>query len=229
MKIAYLAIENDLTTHERESKFWLSRGIDSIRVSNMNEGIDFALKTKFYFIGINATNINYLPKLIHLRTVTSVPIFISTSDDLYCTAEQSKAIQVGADLYGIISENPAENYDTCVAMINRLQKRATEQQWPSHDVVVSRNILMSCLNYQAFYGDKIIELSKTEFDLMFYFITHQEVVFTAEQLYNHIWKDVSVSQVTPAIKNIIKRLRQKFENPHVIENVYGSGYKFAPR
>jgi len=35
MTLTYLAIENDIKIHERESAFWQSRNVSSIRVSSM--------------------------------------------------------------------------------------------------------------------------------------------------------------------------------------------------
>jgi DNA-binding response OmpR family regulator len=35
--------------------------------------------------------------------------------------------------------------------------------------------------------------------------------------------------MTPAIKNTVARIRKKFDNPDIIENVYGVGYKFPQK
>ena len=104
MEKVYLAIENNLAIHERESRFWLSKNISSIRVASirvasMNEAIMLARKRHFYYIGINASNVDYLPKLPLLRAVTNSPILVSTAK--YNANEHSKALRSGADLWGM--------------------------------------------------------------------------------------------------------------------------------
>ena len=128
MSLVYLAIEKNEMIHERESKAWLDRNISSIRVSSMNEGIEKAIKNQFLYIGINAANINYMPQLRLLRDVTNDPILISTTT--YTMQEQGKAIGLGADLFGQISDNPSENIESVMALINRLNERSRQRKAP---------------------------------------------------------------------------------------------------
>jgi uncharacterized protein YccT (UPF0319 family) len=122
MQQFYLAIEKNIEVHERESAFWLSRGIGSVRVSSMTEGIEEVMNRQYLFIGINDDNVNFRPQLPLLREVTNIPIFIASSN--YTMQKQAEAVSLGADLFGQAGETPSDNYETCMANINALQERA---------------------------------------------------------------------------------------------------------
>jgi len=139
MGVKYLAIDKDEKVHEKESSFWLSRNISSIRVSSMNEGIDKAIKNKFLYIVINAANINYAPKLKILRNLTNDPIFIATKS--YTMQEHGIARGLGADFFGEMSEKTEENYNSVMATIGHLSERINKNK-PVLDVLNQGDILL---------------------------------------------------------------------------------------
>ena len=230
MTLTYLAIENDIKIHERESAFWQSRNVSSIRVSSMTEGIEEAMKQQFLYIGINAANINYKPQLPLLREVTNDPIFISTTN--YTMQEQGIAVSLGADLFGQISNNPNDNYDTVLANINALQER-TKRRKPQAKLIPYGNILMALRQRQVFVNDKEIVLTKQEFDLLHYFIVNRGLALTPEQIYTRVWKNERVESVEATVKTAIGRLRIKIDGEgnesSFIDNLWGYGYKLPAR
>jgi len=223
MEAIYLAVENDLGIHERESLFWQTHNISSVRVSTMNEAIIKASQYEFYFIGINAANVNYMPKLIYLRSATIAPIFISTTN--YSMQEQGKAIKNGADLFGQISDDPRDNFDSVMAAIERINERAFRPK-SSVNLIVKGNVLISHTHRKLLVGDIETELTGLEFDLLYILMNNPGRVFTSEQLYQQLWSNESLSCIEAAIKNTIARIRRKLGDANMIENVYGVGYKF---
>ena len=226
MTPTYLAIENDLDIHERESKFWQSRGISSVRVTSMSEGICAASKQQFLYIGINASNIDYQPCLSLLRETTNDPILVATST--YTMQEQSKALRLGADLFGQISDNPSENYESVMALIERLNARS-KQTKPLLALTIHKYVLLSYDYRVVFVNDAKVDLTKIEFELLYTLITNPGRVFTFEQLYIKIWGYEYDRSVIAVIKSAVSRLRKKIgENNHdngIIENLWGVGYK----
>ena len=224
--LTYLAIEKDEYIHDRESKAWLARNIDSIRVTSMNEGIEKANDNKFLYIGINAANINYMPKLRLLREVTNDPILISTTS--YTMQEQGKAISLGADLFGQISDNPHDNIESVMALINRLDERSNKRK-ESTNVINYGNILIAPDYHQVFLGETEIMLTKIEIKVLYYLIDNRGRVLSHQQIYHHLWNDEYQELSYDIIKNVIKRLRKKIndngENKRIVENVRGIGFR----
>jgi DNA-binding response OmpR family regulator len=226
MSIKYLAIEKDEKFHEQESTFWLSRGVDSIRVSSMTEGIKEAMKQPFLYIGINAANINYKPQLPLLREATNDPIFISTTT--YTMQEQGEAISLGADLFGQIGENPNDNFATVMANIEGLRERSKRRK-SSVKLISYGDILVAPKHRQVFLMDKEVVLTKTDFDLLCFFINNRGLALTPEQLYNCVWKNERADTIEAVVKSAIGRLRKKIDGNEneisFIENVWGVGYR----
>lgn len=79
--------------------------------------------------------------------------------------------------------------------------------------------------------DKLIELTKSEFDILLFFATNKERALTKETIVEHIWGDDSSNFdnfdfVYTHIKNLRKKLLEHTSNDY-IHSIYGIGYKFS--
>jgi len=79
-------------------------------------------------------------------------------------------------------------------------------------------------------GDRDVELTTREFDLLALLATHPGIVFSREALLARVWK--GEAYVTErSVDTLIKRIRRKIEadpaTPSLILTVWGSGYKAA--
>ena len=226
MSMSYLAIENDIDFYERESAFWGTRNINSIRVSSMLEGIKEAATKQFAYIGINASNIeDYQTKLSYLRKATTAPILISTN--VYCQKEHSKTTELGADLYGKVFEDSIDNFRSVTAIMSRVGNIASQRQYP-FKFLSCGDIFMIHSQRQVFVDDVYVDLTTQDYDLLHLFIDNRGYVFSYEELYNTIWKSEYDESAITVIKNAIKRLRQKINinecNTNVIQNSWNHGY-----
>jgi DNA-binding response OmpR family regulator len=72
---------------------------------------------------------------------------------------------------------------------------------------------------------RIVELSKTEFDLIHFFMDHQQQVCSRDLILSSVWGDAAVE--TRIVDTYIKKIR-KLLGPHakMISTVFGSGYRF---
>ena len=74
-------------------------------------------------------------------------------------------------------------------------------------------------------------LTAKEFDLLYWLARHPRQVFTRDQLLDQVWG--LTEYIDPSTVTVhIRRLREKLEidpsNPHLIQTVWGVGYKFEP-
>ncbi|MGE5697321.1 MAG: response regulator transcription factor [Candidatus Sericytochromatia bacterium] len=74
----------------------------------------------------------------------------------------------------------------------------------------------------AYVDDRKINLTNREFDLLLFFLTHPDTVFSREELLKLVWRwdfgDLSTVTVH------VKRLRTKLGDRHRIQTVWGRGY-----
>lgn len=80
-------------------------------------------------------------------------------------------------------------------------------------------------------NDKLVDLTKREYDILLFFISNKERVLTKETIVEHIWGDDSntfdnFDFVYTHIKNLRKKLVEQGAKDY-IQSVYGIGYKFS--
>lgn len=83
--------------------------------------------------------------------------------------------------------------------------------------------------YQVFLNGTSLDLTKREFEVLYYLASHNRQVFSKEQLYNQVWSSDSDYSIDEAVKSCIKVLRKKLSlyGKEYIQNVRGVGYRFV--
>lgn len=83
---------------------------------------------------------------------------------------------------------------------------------------------------EVFYGEKPIQLLHKEFQLLLTLAKHPHQIWTAEQLYDHVWgyhSEGTPQTVKVHISNMRKKLSRSGGENDFIKTVRGFGYKFA--
>ena len=83
---------------------------------------------------------------------------------------------------------------------------------------------------QVFVQDELLSITKSEFDLLLFFISNQGRVLTKESIAEHLWGDFADSAdsfdfVYSHIKNLRRKLFEKSGTDY-FRNVYATGYIF---
>ena len=80
-------------------------------------------------------------------------------------------------------------------------------------------------------GDKAIAMGPTEFELLYFFITHQERVYSRSELIQYVW-DPRAHVEERTVDVHIRRLRKALEesrHDRLIQTVRGAGYRMSTR
>jgi len=208
---------------------WLKRGISTVRVDTMQEAIEKLGRKSFLFTAINADNTNYLPLLRIMADISPTPIFIMTSNFTVC--DQTEAFQHGADGYAPFYDNVNESIDSALALLQKCNER-NRQSKRLPEVILHENIFVLPSFRKAFYNDTEIDLTKTEFNLLYYLMSNRGRVLTFRQIYRKIRGAEYQDSPHSNIRNHISRLREKLikiSGRDYIENVRDVGYRFILR
>ena len=96
--------------------------------------------------------------------------------------------------------------------------------------IVYKHIEMDPARRRVRVGDRDVELTTNEFQLLYVLLASPGIVFSREALLSRVWKDETFVTVR-SVDTLIKRLRKKIESnpaePEVILTVWGAGYKAA--
>lgn len=93
------------------------------------------------------------------------------------------------------------------------------------------DFVMNTESRKLFSSGNEVELTKKEYDLLYYLVLNKNKVLTRNQLYEHIWGNILDDQydsnfIDVHIKNLRKKLNSHAETPW-LETVRGVGYRVS--
>jgi two-component system response regulator MprA len=151
-----------------------------------------------------------------LRRGTAVPVLMLTARD--AVTDRIAGLDSGADDYLV---KPFD-FDELLARIRALLRRAQPQ---SKSVLTCADLRLDTGTREAFRGNRTIELTTREYELLLLFLRRPRRVLTREQILDHVWGGTYVD--SNAIEVHIGRLREKLEaagESRLIHTVRGAGY-----
>lgn len=161
-----------------------------------------------------------------LRAVSMVPIIMLTARDE--EADKVRGFTTGADDYITKPFSPAELVLRVKAVLRRVEAPAAPVQTQGTTLRFG-SLTISPTYRRVEVAGRVIDLSATEFDLLFYLASHPGQVFTRSQLLQQVW-DYNYYGDSSTVTVHISRLREKLEpdptHPSYIKTVWGVGYKF---
>ena len=91
-------------------------------------------------------------------------------------------------------------------------------------------IRVNATDKQAYINDKLLILTRKEYDLLMFFITNRNRIITKESIVEHLWgDDVILTDSFDFVYTHVKNLRKKIvaaDGKNYLKCIYGFGYKF---
>lgn len=172
-----------------------------------------------------------------VRNVTATEdtpiLFCSALSDEDCVV---KGLNIGADDYVTKPFNIGEVLARVRAILRRsgaAQKRSAsdiiEEQSIYESDVVFKGLRIDRNDKECYLDNELVTLTRTEFDIMLFFLTHRNRIYSREEILKNVWgDDVVVSGRT--IDTNITRLRKKLgEYDKYIVTRQGFGYGFKEK
>jgi len=115
------------------------------------------------------------------------------------------------------------------ALLRRSARDAADPS-QSGSVITYRHIEIDPARRRVRVGDRDVDLTANEFQLLSVLLASPGIVFSREALLSRVWNDDTFVTVR-SVDTLIKRVRKKIESdpgePDVILTVWGTGYKAA--
>ncbi len=160
-----------------------------------------------------------------LRKESNIPVIMLTARG----EETDKLIglELGADDYIVKPFSPKELVARIRAVLRRLE---ASQAGPGAEVIRVADLELDIPRMRARVGEREVELTSTEFQLLAALAREPGRIFTRGQLLDAV-RGTAFESYERAIDAHIKNIRRKIEpNPHeprYVLSVYGVGYKLA--
>jgi two-component system, OmpR family, response regulator MprA len=152
-----------------------------------------------------------------LRAAGNVPILMLTAKD--SVSDRVQGLDAGADDYLV---KPFA-LDEVLARLRALLRRAKPE---APEVLAYADLKLDTGTHQAFRGERPIDLTAKEYELLELFLQHPRQVLTREVIYDRVW-GYDFGGESNIIEVYVRYLRQKTEaggEPRLLHTVRGVGY-----
>jgi len=173
-------------------------------------------------LDINMPGMDGLEMCKNIRNIVTCPIIFLTAR----IEEQDKVngLQVGGDDYITKPFSLVELTARIYAHLRR-EERSTGKS----ELMYSHGLIVNLLERTAFYNGTEIILSKIEFDLLEFLMSHANQVFDRERIYEAVWGYDAIGD-SKVVKEHISKIRAKLQRVtgrNYIETVWGVGYRWV--
>lgn len=156
------------------------------------------------------------------------PILILTSKS--SEADRILGLELGADDYLAKPFSIMELLARVKAILRRAHGQAHKNTPPGPEVIHTQDLVIDLARHQVTLGNRGVQLTAREFDLLLHFARSPGRVYTRIQLLQEVW-GYGYEGYEHTVNSHINRLRGKIEEnpaqPRYIQTVRGVGYKFT--
>ncbi|ABB16202.1 response regulator transcription factor [Carboxydothermus hydrogenoformans] len=223
-----LIIEDDRSIAELERDYLEVAGFLVEIAVNGDQGLKKALEEEYDLILLDLMlpGIDGFEVLRKVRAEKDTPVLLVSArrEDI----DKIRGLGLGADDYITKPFSPSELVARVKAHIGRYERLTGGRK--NQDLLEFPGLVIDTAARRVFAGDKEVNLTGKEFDLLLFLAKNPNRVFTKEELFERIWGMDSLGDLSTVTVHI-RKLREKIEkdpsNPQYIETIWGVGYRFS--
>ena len=156
----------------------------------------------------------------NIRNICTSPIIVITGEN----SDNAKSIcfTYGADDYVVKPFSIIELESRIKANLRRVE--IYDGKMP-HSVIQINNLQINFDMREVYKDGQKIDLTRTEFEILYFLASHRNQVFSKGQIYQHVWEE-SYADNEDVVNTHINRLRRKLgSSKDCIETLWGIGYR----
>ena len=160
-----------------------------------------------------------------IREKYNFPIIFATAkvEDI----DKINGLSIGADDYVTKPFQPLELIARVKAQLRRYKKYNNFEN--DENEIDFRGILNNNSTHEFFFNEKKIDLTKTEFAILWLLCVNRGKVVKSDEIFTKVWKDKYFEKDNNTIMVHIRHLREKMgdisREPKYIKTIWGVGYK----
>lgn len=171
--------------------------------------------------------LNGLSALMKIRENNQIPVIILSAK----TQESDKVsgLVMGADDYVEKPYNPAELTARIAAQLRRYHTWGGSAPKAEDQQLVNGGVVLDKRTKKAIVDGEEVKLTATEYKILELLMENPGQVFSAEKIYERVWREMATGTVENTVMVHIRHIREKIEidtkNPKYVKVVWGIGYK----
>ena len=206
-----------------------SEGYTVYEAYNGKEALDVvkSAETQIHLVlmDIMMPEMDGIEAMVKIRECSNVPVILLTAkgEDM----DKVLGLTVGADDYVTKPFNPVELQARVKSQLRRYMQLGGGKQKENGKLCIG-GIELDDKSKEVTLDGETVALTRTEYDILKLLMEHPGQVFSPNEIYTQVWKDVSFgTENTVAVH--IRHIREKIEinpkEPRYLKVVWGIGYK----
>ena len=197
------------------SNYLTKAGYEVIVLSKGKDAIEYISKVSLWILDIMLEDdiSGYdLIKMIREKDKVVPVIFTSARD---AEIDRLLGFELGTDDYVTKPYSPKE----VVLRVNNIIKRTYSDSL----IITYNNYSINPLKREVKDGDKIVNLTELEYDLLIYLLNNKGKSIDRDQILKELWQDNYFGS-SRVVDDLVRRLRKKMKKA-TIKTIYGYGYR----
>lgn len=197
------------------SNYLTKAGYEVIVLSKGKDAIEYISKVSLWILDIMLEDdiSGYdLIKMIREKDKVVPVIFTSARD---AEIDRLLGFELGTDDYVTKPYSPKE----VVLRVNNIIKRT----YSDSSIITYNNYSINPLKREVKEGDRIVNLTELEYDLLIYLLNNRGKSIDRDQILKELWQDNYFGS-SRVVDDLVRRLRKKMKKA-TIKTIYGYGYR----
>ena len=226
-----LVVDDDHDIVNAISMLLEREGYKIYKAYNGLEALDTLMQNSIQLILLDVMmpKMDGLSAMMKIRTMKNIPIIVlsAKSED----SDKILGLSMGADDYITKPYNPMELVARVQSNLRRyLSLGAADSVKKKSNVIEIGGLSLDNDEKQLYVDGEPVKLTATEYKILEFLMINAGRVFSAEQIYSHVWNEDSYS-VENTVMAHIRHIREKIEinpaEPRYLKVVWGIGYKIV--
>ncbi|MDD5936588.1 MAG: response regulator transcription factor [Clostridiales bacterium] len=202
-------------------------GFEAEIASDGQEGLKLfeEIKPSLVLLDIMLPKVDGIQVCKKIRESSDVPVIMISAKN----GEMDKviALGIGADDYVTKPFSPLELVARVKAQLRRYEKTMEPLTDSLQELSLGR-LRLNKTSYTVWIDEETVSFTTKEFDMLYYLASHENQVFTKEQIYQGVWGYSEIGEDN-SVTVYINRLRDKLSKYQIdyIKTVWGVGYKMT--
>ena len=223
-----LLVEDDVSIAELIRDYLEIEGFSVEHTADGRSGLDMVIKGSFNLILLDVMlpGINGFEICKEIRRQSDVPILLVTArkEDI----DKIRGLGLGADDYITKPFSPGELVARVKAHIRRYMRLTSENKSVRDNQITVRQLILDIDCRRVYIKKKEVILTGKEFEILHLFMRHPGRVFSKEEIYDRIWGEDTLGDITTVTVHV-RKIREKIEenpsDPLYLETIWGMGYR----
>lgn len=222
MNYNILLVEDDKKISEIIDKYLKKNDFNIDLAFNGIDALEKFSKNNYHLVilDIMMPGISGFEVLSEIRTISDIPVIIVTAKKE--EVDRLKGFNNGADDYIVKPFSPMELVKRVEVIIKRAYKPINQKK-----LLVFEDLKLDLLSQKLYKGEKDIEISTKEFEILKTFFENLDIPLSREKIIKNSFGfdyEGFDRNIDSYIKNIRKKIENDTRNPKYIKTIYGFGY-----